>query len=127
MKAARAAITIQQEALSYTQDNPDTPVSLRVGLHSGEATLEDGEYYGEAVSLLDGICAAADAGQISATDAIRARCPASLFRFADIGIRTLKGSGLQHQIFLLEWIPKPKAPGPLEYRQIGGKPQTAGT
>jgi adenylate cyclase len=125
LNAARAAIFIQQEALSYTQENPDAPVSLRVGLHAGEASLEDGEYYGEAVMLLDGICAAADAGQISATDAIKSRCPASMFRFADMGLRTLKGSEAQQQIFLLEWVPKMKAPGQLEYRQIGTKPQPA--
>lgn len=125
LNAARAAIFIQQEALTYTQENPDAPVSLRVGLHAGEATMEDGEYYGEAVMLLDGICAAADAGQISATDVIKSRCPASMFRFADIGLRTLKGSDVQQQIFLLEWIPKMKAPGQLEYRQIGTRPQPA--
>lgn len=123
LNAARAAIFIQQEALTYTQENADAPVSLRVGLHFGEASLEDGEFYGEAVMLLDGICAAADAGQISATEAIKSRCPASMFRFADVGLRTLKGSDIQQQIFLLEWIPKLKAPGQLEYRHIGTKPQ----
>ena len=125
LNAARAAIFIQQEAFSYTQENADAPVSLRVGLHAGEASLEDGEYYGEAILSLDGICAAADAGQISATEAIRSRCPASMFRFADVGMRTLKGSEIQQQIFLLEWVPKLKAPGQLEYRQIGTKPQAA--
>ena len=123
LNAARAAIFIQQEALSYAQENPDAPISLRVGLHTGEATFEDGGYYGEAVMLLDGICAAADAGQISATEAVKSRCPPSMFRFADMGLHTLKSSDVQQQIFLLEWMPKLKAPGQLEYRQIGTRPQ----
>src|SRR6185369_440275 len=100
----------------------------RVGIHAGEASFEDGEYYGEAVLLLDGICAVADAGQISCTEDIRSRCVGGAFRFADQGMRTIKGSELQHQIFLLEWMPKPDAAkGQIEYRQIGTRPTLPAT
>jgi adenylate cyclase len=118
--AARAAMEIQSEAAVYAEANPEAPLSLRVGLHTGEAGSEDGDYFGEAVMLLDGICAAADAGEISCSEEIvdRARGPA--FSFTDVGPKPLKGTELERTIFKLAWKPKPKAAGArVEYRQIG--------
>jgi adenylate cyclase len=119
--AARAAMAIQQEAVSYAADNPEAPLSLRVGIHSGQAAAEEGEYHGEAVLLLDGICAAGEAGQIVCSEEIAARASGGALRFSDLGLKLLKGTEIERKVFKLEWTPKTKAPGPLEYRQIGGQ------
>lgn len=120
--AARAAMDIQQEAFSYAADNPEAPLSLRVGLHSGQAANEEGEYHGEAVLLLDGICAAGEAGQIICSEEIAARAAGGALRFTDMGPKLLKGTEIERKVLKLEWTAKTKAPGPLEYRQIGGQP-----
>lgn len=117
--AARAAIAIQQDAHTYAADNPEAPLSLRVGLHTGEAAADEGEYHGEAVLLLDGICAAGEAGQITCSEEIAARTGGSSLRFTDLGPKLLKGTEIERKVLKLEWTPKVKAPGPLEYRQIG--------
>ncbi len=120
--AARAAIAIQQDAHTYAADNPEAPLSLRVGLHTGQAAAEEGEYHGEAVLLLDGICAAGEAGQITCSEEIAARTGGSNLRFVDLGPKLLKGTEIERRVLRVEWTPKMKAPGPLEYRQIGAQP-----
>lgn len=120
--AARAAVAIQQDAHTYAADNPEAPLSLRVGLHIGEAAADEGEYHGEAVLLLDGICAAGEAGQITCSEEIAARTGGSSLRFVDLGQKLLKGTEIERRVLKLEWTPKMKAPGPLEYRQIGAQP-----
>lgn len=119
--AARAAIAIQQDAHAYAADNPEAPLSLRVGLHTGQAAADEGEYHGEAVLLLDGICAAGEAGQITCSEEIAARTGGSNLRFADLGPKLLKGTEIERRVLKVEWAPKVKPPGPLEYRQIGAQ------
>ncbi|TAL02083.1 MAG: hypothetical protein EPO08_08125 [Rhodospirillaceae bacterium] len=120
---ARAAMDIQQEATNYAQDNPSAPLVLRVGVHTGDAVLEDGEYYGSAISIVNGVCAVVDGGEICCTVAIRRKVASSAFRFEDLGMRTLKGSATGIEVLKLLWEPKRSAgPGVLEYRQIGTAP-----
>lgn len=125
--AARAAIEIQQEATNYAKDNPDAPLVLRVGIHAGEASYEEGEYFGPALSMLNGVCAAAGESQIFVSEEAKARCVGPAFRFQDLGRRKLKAGPQEATLFKLEWTPKAKAvKGPLEYKQIGGKTALGG-
>lgn len=119
--AARAAIAIQQDAHTYAADNPEAPLSLRVGLHTGQAAADEGGYHGEAVLLLDGICAAGEAGQITCSEEIAARTGGSNLLFVDLGQKLLKGTESERRVLKVEWTPKVKPPGPLEYRQIGAQ------
>ncbi len=120
--AARAAIEIQQEGTGYARDNPDAPLVMRLGIHTGEASFEEGEYYGPALGYLNGVCSAAGDNQIFCSEEAKSRCVGPAFRFQDIGRRKLKGSEVDAQLFKLEWTPKIKAvKGPMEYNQIGGK------
>ena len=116
---ARAAMDIQREAADYAHNNPTAPLVLRVGVHTGDAVLEDGEYYGSAISIVNGVCAVVDGSEISCTGAIRRKVAGPAFRFEDLGMRTPKGSSSSIEVFKLLWEPKRVAPGMLEYRQIG--------
>jgi len=121
--AARAAIEIQQEATAYARDNPDAPLALRLGVHTGQASFEDGEYYGPALPVLNGVCSAAETDAIFVSEEVKAKSEGPAFRFTDMGKQVLKGSQAERQLYKLEWTPKPKVvKGPLEYRQIGTKP-----
>ncbi len=118
--AVRAAVEIQQEALGYTLDNPDAPLELRVGLNAGDAGFEDGEYFGEPVLLLGGICDAAETGHIACSMNIQSKCGGAGFHFIGLGDVMIKGIPQPQQLFDVEWKPKPRAPKEeLEYRQIG--------
>ena len=121
--AARAAIEIQQAVAEFVADNPDAPLELRIGLHAGNAGFEDGEYFGEPLLALGGICDAAEDGQIYCSGAIQAKCPSPAFTLDDIGEQSVKRVEGPINLFRLSWKPKARAPkGELEYRQIGTRP-----
>jgi class 3 adenylate cyclase len=121
--AARAAMDIQQEATNYAKDNPTAPLVLRVGVHQGDAVFEDGDYYGAAVSVVNGVTGAIGNTEIGCTAAIRKKVAGAAFRFEDLGIRTLKGSPTGIELFKLLWEPKRSTTKTvLEYRQIGTAP-----
>lgn len=117
---ARAAIDIQQEATAYALDNPTAPLVLRVGVHTGDAILEDGEYYGAAVAVVNGVTAVVDGGEICCSVAVRKKIEGGTFRFEDLGVRTVKGSPSGIEVAKLLWeFRRRTGPGVLEYRQIG--------
>jgi len=66
IRAARDA----QMALAEHDWGP-TPVRVRIGLHAGEASLEDGDYTGMSVHLAARVSAAAAGGQVLLTEACR--------------------------------------------------------
>jgi adenylate cyclase len=120
--AARAAIDIQQEAATFSLDNPAAPLAVRIGVHTGEAVFEGGEYYGPAVAGVNGICAAAAPGEICCSMAVRQKMPSSL-RTETLGAKVLKGSATATEVFKVLWEPRrAAAKGVLEYRQIGAPP-----
>jgi len=118
--AGRAAMEIQQEGAAYARDNPEAPLVMRLGIHTGEASFEEGEYYGPALSILNGVCSAAGDGQIFCSEETKSRCMGPAFKFLDMGKRKLKGSDREALLFSLEWKPKVAQPkGPVEYTHIG--------
>ncbi len=104
--ACRAAIEIQYEGSGYTKDNPDAPLVMRLGIHTGEATLEDGEYSGPALTVLNGICAAAGEHQIFCSEPAKARAIGPAFRFQSLGRRKLSDGQIEVSLYKLDWTPK---------------------
>ena len=49
----------------------DEPMSIRVGIASGDADIEDGDYFGLPVVEAARLCAKAEGGEILATDFVR--------------------------------------------------------
>ncbi len=120
---ARAAMDVQQEGNTFALDNPAAPLVMRVGVHTGEAVYEDGEYFGPAVATVNGVTSVAGNGEICISAAVRQRLP-TLLKVEEIDTRAVKGSATPIQLFRLLWEPKramAKAPV-LEYRQIGAQP-----
>lgn len=91
--ALDAAVTIQRE-LSGRAWAEDLPVRVRVGIHSGCPTLNDGNYIGMAVHATARICAAAHGGQILVSgdtrEAARGSTPDGV-RFRSLGQYRLRG------------------------------------
>ncbi|MDQ1403512.1 MAG: hypothetical protein QOG03_1828, partial [Actinomycetota bacterium] len=67
------------------------PLSIRVGLSNGDATEEDGDYFGEPVVEDSRLCARADGGQILTTDVVKTLARRTDFKFEPIGALELKG------------------------------------
>jgi class 3 adenylate cyclase len=121
--AVECARTIQQEVFAYVRDNPDIPMSLRIGIEYGEGGIEDSEYYGPAFTAIEATCDAAGGGDIAVTALVKDQSGG-----ADNTFVPLKPSPTAKSfvggLFKLLWEPKRamNVP-PLEYRHIGAAPK----
>ena len=67
------AAAIQRALARHRADHGFAP-SVRIGLHAGEATARDGDYFGSAVTRAARISAAAGAGEVLASADLVAGC-----------------------------------------------------
>jgi len=118
---AVAAAVAAQRAFSEQRWPADAEVRVRMGLHTGEATLGGDGYVGIAVHRGERVCEAAHGGQIlvsSATQAIVAADPPDGVGFKEIGEVRLAGFEQPERLFqlvaagLTEAFGEPRAPRP---------------
>ena len=91
-----AAIDIQRQFASYNQ-NTETPIHVRIGLHAGEPVAESGDLFGAAVQMAARICDKANADAILVSQAVRDACADQAF--APVGTETLKGFAEPQPLF----------------------------
>ena len=79
---------------------------MRIGLHAGEATARDGDYFGSAVTRAARISAAAGAGEVLASADLVASCGRPV---PVAGERTLELKGIAEPVaaVLVEWSQEP--------------------
>lgn len=77
-------------------------IPIRVGLHSGEIELRDGDVSGTIVNLAARVMDTAGEGQIVTTSAVRDGLLGSSFTFSDAGQHSLKGFDGQWQLYSLD-------------------------
>jgi len=63
-RAILAAVEVQRALARYRDDHPDTPVVVRIGLHTGEIVDLDGDVLGQNVVVAARIADQADPGEI---------------------------------------------------------------
>ena len=102
--AVAAAGAIQRAFAKEPWSIPE-PMRLRVALHTGEAELREGDYYGTAVNRCARLRSSADPGQVllSALSAgwVRDTLPPGL-ALRDLGARTLKDFPTAEHVFALD-------------------------
>ncbi|MBV6458456.1 MAG: hypothetical protein HONBIEJF_01584 [Fimbriimonadaceae bacterium] len=84
--AVLAAIDLQRQLAGFTVVE-GVELRTRVGIHSGDAVLFDGDYQGTTVNLCARIRSAANGGQIVTTEPVRASAKGVVFR--DLGVYRL--------------------------------------
>jgi class 3 adenylate cyclase len=70
-RALLCSIGIQRSMAGYRQGHPDTPVDVRIGLHTGEVIEDDGDYFGRNVILAARIADVAAGGEILASGLVK--------------------------------------------------------
>jgi class 3 adenylate cyclase len=102
--ALSAAVAIQQAADAHSQQHPDQPLVLRVGLSAGEVEIEGGDCFGIPVIEADRLCAAAQGGGVLAVDVVRllARGRGG-HQFTPVGDLELKGLAEPVPAVQLQW------------------------
>jgi CHASE2 domain-containing sensor protein len=104
--AANAALAIDR-AFTGEQWPTPTPLRLRTGLHTGEAELREGDYYGSPVNRCARIRSVAEPGEILVSEATR-RLIEQAFpagAFSDRGVHVLKGLAEPEHVFALRSVP----------------------
>jgi DNA-binding NarL/FixJ family response regulator/class 3 adenylate cyclase len=86
------------EAATRAQRNGIDRIRVRIGLHTGTATLSDGAYFGLDVHRAARICSAGHGGQVLLSDAARTAADAEAI---DLGEYRLKGLPQTERLFQL--------------------------
>jgi class 3 adenylate cyclase len=118
--AAAAAVAAQRNLAAHDWPE-DGPVRVRVGLHTGEATVTGEDYVGLAVHRARRVCDAGHGGQVLASSAtaelLRRQLPADV-GLKDLGEVRLAGFEVPERLFQLsieglpDAFPEPRAPRP---------------
>jgi class 3 adenylate cyclase/CheY-like chemotaxis protein len=100
------AVTMQRAIARHNLRHPEQAVRIRIGLSSGEATEEDGDYFGVPVVEASRLCARADAGQILVSEVTRTLVRGgTMHRLEPVGEIDLKGLPTPASAFELDWNP----------------------
>jgi class 3 adenylate cyclase len=84
------AIRIQKEFASYNQ-NSQTPIHVRIGIHVGEPVAEGHDLFGSAVQMAARICDIAQADAILVSREVRDACTGADLVFQPTSPKRLKG------------------------------------
>jgi class 3 adenylate cyclase len=95
------ATAIQRALANHRADHGFAP-SVRIGLHAGEATAREGDYFGSAVTRAARISAAAGAGEILVSAELASTCERAV---PVVGERTLELKGISEPVdaLLVDW------------------------
>jgi TPR repeat protein/class 3 adenylate cyclase len=103
-RALLCAIGIQRAFADYCSEHPDQPIRVRIGLHTGEAIREAGDFFGRAVIMAARIGALAQAGEILVSSTFKEVTESGGdFRF-DAGREVhLKGLSGSYRVYTAIW------------------------
>jgi class 3 adenylate cyclase len=103
-KALRCATGIQRSFAEDARLHPDSPVRVRIGLHTGEALRVDDDFHGNAVNLASRIAGTAVGGEILVSSLLRELTEGSgEFTFGEPRRVTLKGFDGERDVYPLGW------------------------
>jgi class 3 adenylate cyclase len=103
-RALECAVAIQEAVAAYSKAHPDTPLAVRIGLHTGEPLREGEDFYGRAVHLAARIAGQAAGGEILVSGLVRELVSASDdLRFGDAKSVELRGLAGVHTVHSVEW------------------------
>jgi class 3 adenylate cyclase/tetratricopeptide (TPR) repeat protein len=120
-RALACAMAMQQAIERHNHRDEAAPLSVRIGISTGEATEEDGDYFGDPVVEAARLCGVADGGQILATEVVRLMAGRHATQtFVAVGPLELKGIPEPVDAVEVLWEPATE-PGsvPLPGRLVG--------
>jgi class 3 adenylate cyclase len=101
--AVAFAIAVQRQFREHNEANP-VPLDVKVGISAGEPVTDDNDdLFGASVQLAARLCAAASAGEIVASVAVRELCVGKQFLFVDCGPVELKGLPAPTVVYRVSW------------------------
>ena len=93
-----------QRGIAARNDSADEPVEIRIGLHTGEAVQEQGDFFGKHVNLAARIAAQADGGEILVSSLLKELTSSGGdIDFGDVRQVELKGLTGVQEMFPVSW------------------------
>jgi class 3 adenylate cyclase/tetratricopeptide (TPR) repeat protein len=110
--AGAACAAAMQHAIARHNDScgPEHTLGLRVGVHSGEAISEGGDYFGMPVVIAKRLCDRCEAGQVLVSGDVSSAAAGGGGQFADMGSLWLKGLSDPVPAAELDWAAAPAEP-----------------
>ena len=124
------AVAMQQADEHHNRRDEATALSVRIGIGVGEATEEDGDYFGEPVIEASRLCAKAQGSQILATEMVKTMAGRHATQeFVSVGDLELKGLPDAVPTVEVVWEPaqageEPSAQLPLPARLVGASAES---
>jgi class 3 adenylate cyclase len=118
-RAILCAMEVQRALAAYSQEEGNTPIRVRMGLHVGEPLTVTNDLSGKAVIIAARIAAVARGGEILVSSTLRELAEAAGdLRFADAGEVTLKGISGTHRIYRAMCSRQPAGPTRSRDREV---------
>ncbi len=103
-RSLECAIAIQQTLAAHNVENPDEPIKVRIGLHTGEAIKEGEDFFGKSVILAARIASHAVGGEILVSSLLKALVESGGgFEFGESREVELKGLAGSHPVVNVAW------------------------
>ena len=103
-QALQCARSILQAFHQYNQEHPDNPVRVRMGLHTGEAIKDAGDFFGRNVIMASRIADQAHGGQILVSSLLKELVESARdLTFGEEREVELKGLPGPHRVYPVEW------------------------
>jgi class 3 adenylate cyclase len=99
--AVRCGIEIQRR-LRLQREDTGFAVSVRIGLHAGEAMEETGDLLGTVINMAARVTSEAQSAEVLVTEAVADQLDGR-FQLADRGLRTLKGLSRPRHLLAVDW------------------------
>ncbi len=105
-RAIATAVSIQRAIESHNEAHPESAISVRMGLNSGDVTQSEGEAHGTAVHAASRVAAKAQGGQILISQIVSDLAGSHDTRVVDRGLFWLKGFPNRWRLFEVLWREK---------------------
>ncbi len=103
-RALQCAVAVQRTLTERAGEQADGPISVRMGLHAGEAMKEADDFYGRTINLAARIAGRARGGEILASPVVRELARGTVEIDFDGGREvTFKGFADKQRIFGVRW------------------------
>ena len=100
----RCGIALQRAFAEYSRAHPEQPISVRIGLHTGEAIRDADKFFGRTVIHAFRVADLAQSEEILISGDVQSVLAGrGGFRFADERRVTLKGFSGEHPVARVEW------------------------
>ena len=103
-RAVQCAASIQRAMVVQAQQQPGHHTRVRIGINSGDAIREGGDFFGHTVNIASRIADRADGGQVLVSEATRVLAgQVEGVHFVDTGRRRLRGLRRRPRLFEIVW------------------------